>query len=83
MTGGSTPPAAPVQGSLSAEERITELEIKLAFSEDLLEELNRTVYRQQQQIDRMLQEIRALRQQIQASAPAEPRNPADETPPHY
>lgn len=65
------------------ENRITELETKMAFSEDLLEELNRTVFRQQQQITQLQQELRALRQQLQASMPAEQRSPGDEMPPHY
>jgi SlyX protein len=63
--------------------RLTELEVKLSFTEDLVEELNRTVYRQQQQIEALQQDIRALRDQLQASLPAESRNPADEVPPHY
>jgi SlyX protein len=67
----------------TAEERGTELEVKLSFAEDLLEELNRTVFRQQQQLEQLQLEIRALRQQIQMQAPNEPRNAADEVPPHY
>ncbi len=65
------------------EDRLMELEIKTALSEDLLEELNRTVYRQQQQIEQLQQELRALRQQVQVSLPAESNGPNDETPPHY
>ena len=65
------------------DDRIAELEVKLGFCEDLLEELNRAVFRQQQQIDQLLREVQALRDQVRASAPAEPRNPADEIPPHY
>ena len=44
------------------ESRLAEIEAKLSFSEDLLDELNRTVVRQQQQIDQLQQELRALRQ---------------------
>ena len=65
------------------ESRLAEIETKLSFSEELLEVLNSTVYRQQQQIDRLQQELRALREQIRAALPAEPRNPRDETPPHF
>lgn len=65
------------------ENRVIELETKMAFAEDLLEELNRTAFRQQQQIEQLQQELRALRQQLQAAMPAEQRNPADEVPPHY
>ena len=67
----------------STDNRLMELEIKTALSEDLLEALNRSVYRQQQQIDQLQQELRALRQQVQASLSAEPNGTNDETPPHY
>ena len=65
------------------EARLAEIEAKLTFSEDLLEEMNRTVYRQQQQIERLQQELRALRETMESAAPAEPVRPADEVPPHY
>jgi len=65
------------------ESRITELEIKIGFAENLLDELNMTVFRQQQQIDQLLHEVRTLRQQMQAAAPAEARSLRDELPPHY
>ena len=65
------------------ESRLAEIESKLSFSEELLETLNRTVYRQQQQIDQLQLELRALREQLRSALPAEPRNLRDETPPHY
>ena len=65
------------------ESRLNELEVKLSYAEDLLDELNRTVYRQQQQIDRMVSEVRELREQLAAAAPAEGRSLRDEIPPHY
>jgi SlyX protein len=64
-------------------DRITELEVKLAFAEDLLDALNATVYRQQQQLDRLLREMKELREQLAASAPSEGRSLRDEIPPHY
>jgi SlyX protein len=64
-------------------DRLSEVEIKLGFAEDLLDELNRTVFRQQQQIEQLLREVRALRRQLEASIPAERATPADEVPPHY
>lgn len=65
------------------DERLTELEIKAGFAEDLLEVLNQTVFRQQQQIQQLQREVRALRQQLQESMPAEFRSLRDEIPPHY
>ena len=64
------------------ESRLAEIESKLSFSEELLETLNRTVYRQQQQIDQLRLELGALREQVRTSLPAESRNLGDETPPH-
>ena len=66
------------------ESRLADIEIKLSYSEDLLEALNRTVYRQQQEIEQLQQELRALRQQLQSdAASATTRDTREETPPHY
>jgi SlyX protein len=65
------------------ESRITELEIKISYTEDLVEELNRLVFRQQEQIDLLFREIRALREQAQNAQPHEQRSLRDELPPHY
>ena len=65
------------------EARLSELEIKISFAEDVIDELNRTVYKQQQQIDRLLAQVETLRDQVQAAAPAEQRSLRDELPPHY
>ena len=69
--------------SKALEERITELEAKIALSEDALDGLNRTVYRQQQLIERLQQELRALQEVVEGAADGEPRSPRDEIPPHY
>lgn len=67
-----------------AEARLTEIETKLMLSDDLLETLNRTVYHQQQHIDRLERELRALRDQVEGlNAGADPTAPRDEIPPHY
>ena len=60
-----------------------ELEAKISLAEDLLDTLNRTVYDQQQQIDELRREVRALRQQILDMVPAETASPGNEIPPHY
>ena len=65
------------------EDRLEKIETKLTLSEDLLEELNKTVYRQQMQIDQLQQDLLSLRKQVLASLPNEPRNLSDEIPPHY
>lgn len=65
------------------EARLAEIEAKLTFSEDMLEELNRTIYHQQQRIDRLQEELRALRDALDNASSAEPILPRDEVPPHY
>lgn len=65
------------------EERLERIESKLCFSEDLLDELNRTVFRQQEQIERMQSQIRRLAEKLEQLPPAAPRDLRDEIPPHY
>jgi len=65
------------------EQRLTELEIKASFNEDLVEQLNQVVFRQQQQIDALVREVSQLRQQLPEPGAGGPRNPRDELPPHY
>jgi SlyX protein len=65
------------------ESRITELEVKLAFAEDLLETLNTTVYRQQERIEQLERLVRELRALVLQSQPTEQRSLRDEIPPHY
>lgn len=65
-------------------QRIEALEIKAAYAEDLLEQLNLTVYRQQQQIDELQARIVQLRQQLRDSGgPPRHGDLRDEIPPHY
>lgn len=66
-----------------AQERLTELEIKASYVEDTLDQLNMTIYLQQQQIDALIAEVRNLRQQVPAEGGGGGRNLRDELPPHY
>ena len=65
------------------ESHLTELEIKLSYAEDLLEELNRTVYQQQAQIESLQRQVLKLTRQIQDTSSPEERDLRDEIPPHY
>ena len=65
------------------EARVMELEVKASYSDDLLEQLNMTIFRQQQTIDLLLEEVRQLRRQVPEGGPGGPRNLRDELPPHY
>ena len=47
-----------------ADARLTDLEIKASFTEDLLDTLNEIVARQQAQIDRLTTELATLRNQM-------------------
>ena len=69
-------------GLQALRDRVMELEIKASYSEDLLEQLNLTIYRQQQQIDALLAELRDLRQRVPEGS-SQPSNLRDELPPHY
>lgn len=67
-----------------SEQRLIEVETKLAYTEDTLQVLSEVVARQQQQIDR----LQALCQQLAERARSNSDNgfigkPEDEIPPHY
>jgi SlyX protein len=65
------------------EQRLTELEIKASFSEDLLDQLNQIIVRQQEQIDQLIREVAHLRQSSTDGGLGAPRNLRDDLPPHY
>lgn len=65
------------------EDRLTELETRFAFAEDLIETLNQTVIRQQQQLDSLQEQLRLLHQQLHDSQSDAPSTPREEIPPHY
>lgn len=63
--------------------RLTALEIKASFAEDLLEQLDRVIIRQQQQIDLLEREVIELRRRLPDLAAGASPNQRDELPPHY
>lgn len=77
MTTTSSSPAA------DTERRLTELEIKASYADDLLDTLNQLVASQQEQIDLLLREVGRLRQGAEPQAAPLVRNLRDELPPHY
>ena len=64
-----------------SDERITNLEIKLSFTEDLIEKLNETIYKQQQQIEFLYRELKAIKEQASSSGGGG-GSLKDEIPPH-
>ncbi len=66
------------------EERLINLETKIAYQEDLIEELNKTVYRQQKELERLEAICKSLAGRIESLATARGEGmPVNERPPHY
>jgi SlyX protein len=63
--------------------RLTNLEIKASFTDDLLDAINQTLYRQQQQIDRLTRDLQVLREQALDAGSGTQRSLRDDLPPHY
>jgi SlyX protein len=66
------------------EERITELELRFMQQERMIQELNETVFRQEQVITRLERQVRVLVDQLRSFAPSSIFDQdGDERPPHY
>ena len=65
------------------EHRLTDLEVKASFTEDMLDQLNQVIVRQQGQIDRLMRELSELRERRPAADDVAFRSLRDELPPHY
>ena len=65
------------------EERLAQLEIRLAYQEDLLATLNAAVVELRAALDLQQGLLRLLWQQLQERGDTPPRNLAEEIPPHY
>lgn len=65
------------------DERLTRLEIKASFAEDLLDRLDAVIIGQQDQIDRLMREVQRLQQAARSDGPPAPRSLRDDLPPHY
>jgi SlyX protein len=63
-------------------ERIDVLETRLAFQDDAIETLNKTVTAQWHQIDALSRQLAALSERL-SEAEANAPGPANEPPPHY
>ncbi len=65
------------------DKRLMDLEIKASFTEDLVEQLNQTIFQQQQQIDALIREVSQLRQHTPDGGTGGFGSLRDERPPHY
>lgn len=83
---GLAPEEFLVESPLS-ESRLSNLESRLAFQDDLLDSLNNIVAAQQQQIGMLQQQVQMLYDQLRSIAPSDmadsASSPAGERPPHY
>jgi len=66
------------------QDRLTEIEIKIAHMEQSLSDLSDVLYQQQSLLDRLERRFDELKQGIEAATDDRgDNNPADEKPPHY
>jgi SlyX protein len=65
------------------DKRLTDLEVKASFTEDLVDHLNDLVARQQEQIELLIREVGKLKDRAPDTVRGAPRDPRDELPPHY
>jgi SlyX protein len=67
----------------TTDQRLTDLEIKATYTEDLVEQLDKIIARQQQQIDLLLREVAELRQPALDGTPTTGRSLREDLPPHF
>lgn len=65
------------------DDRLTNLEIKASYTEDLLEQLNQVIIRQQSHIDALVREVMLLKDQTPEPGNSPARNLRDDLPPHF
>ncbi len=66
------------------EERMVDIETKITFQDNTLQELNDVIYRQQKQIDQLEAICQSLIERVKAlSEQSTSGVPEDEKPPHY
>jgi SlyX protein len=72
-----------MQTDTEQDKRLNELEIKIGLADDLIDQLNQTLFRQQQQIEFLANELASLRQQMPQERNTQLPSMRDELPPHY
>ena len=66
----------------NTDQRLTDLEVKASFTEDLVDQLEQIIVRQQQQIDMLMRQVAELHQP-QVDGDGVGRDARDDLPPHY
>jgi SlyX protein len=65
------------------DKRLTDLEVKASFTEDLVDHLNDLVARQQEQIALLIREVGKLKDRAPDTGGGASRDPREDLPPHY
>ena len=66
------------------EDKLVDLETRIAFLEDAQQQLSDVIARQEKEITRLLHRVSELEEQLRLAAPSLIADAADETPPpHY
>ena len=65
------------------DQRLTNLEIKATYTEDLVEQLDKIIVHQQQQIAQLIREVIELRQPALETVMNNQRILSDDKPPHF
>jgi len=69
---------------MTIEDRLVEMEIKITYQEDTVQELNKVIYQQQKMIDQLEATCRFLLDQVKdLSDTASEKSASNERPPHY
>jgi len=71
------------EGQVNTEDRLVDIEIKLARQDDMVEALNRMVYQQQKKIDELETLCSGLARRVREIQDVTEDSVADEKPPHY
>lgn len=65
------------------QEKITDIEIRISYLENTVDELNQVVIKQQDQIDLLIRELMQAKQQLEQGAEFVRSMADDVPPPHY
>jgi SlyX protein len=68
---------------MNTEDRFINIEIKLAYAEDMVDSLNDRIHEQQKQIDQLEQLCASLAQHVRNAAQSSGGQLPHERPPHY
>ncbi len=69
--------------SMTPTDRLDALEMRIVHQDETIDDLNATVTEQWKVIDRLSREVKALTDRLASATLAPPRDPREETPPHY